>query len=535
MVGAGLLRLAAEPALNAIVRRRCAIYTRKSSEEGLKLSFNSLDAQRESCAAYIKSQSHEGWELVPTSYDDGGYSGGTLKRPALQRLLDDVRERRVDVIVVYKIDRLTRSLADFAKIVEVLDCHGASFVSVTQQFNTTSSMGRLTLNVLLSFAQFEREVAGERVRDKILASKRRGMWMGGHAPLGYTRMNKQLVVHEEEADIVRYAFERYLDLESVSELQKDSTLKARLAKTERRNGKRTGKERYGRSALYNLLRNQAYIGRVPHKGTWYQGQHPPIVDRGVWDKVQKLLQAHRSERAPVNSTESPLSGLLFDAASNRMTPSFTKKRGGLCYRYYISQALLQNGRKAASMLMRVPAEVIEQTVAGAIEQHVASTAVGRVKNWHGGIKCPSLRDLLERVVVSREGVHIRLRNKTGLFVPGVFIRTGKGLSFQQHGQVSQHRSRKATLPLIKAVSRAHRWLQLVEAGAVRSYLELARRERMNPGYVRRLMQLAFLAPDLIDGIIHNRLTARQGVVELTASEIPLSWRKQRELFVPIAG
>jgi DNA invertase Pin-like site-specific DNA recombinase len=518
--------------LNNSVRRRCAIYTRKSSEEGLEQSFNSLEAQREACEAYVKSQSHEGWELVTASYDDGGYSGGTLKRPGLQRLLDDVEGSRVNIIVVYKIDRLTRSLGDFAKIVEVLDSNGASFVSVTQQFNTTSSMGRLTLNVLLSFAQFEREVAGERVRDKIAASKRRGMWMGGHAPLGYDRVDKKLVLNQQEAEIVRCTFRRYLELGTVAALQRDQALKAQLASTKVRSGKQAGRERYGRSALYNLLRNEAYIGRVPHKGKWFPGLHPPIIDGGLWEQVQSQLDAHKSgARVPqVGDAESPLAGLLFDESGDLMTPSFSKKRGRVCYRYYVSQALLQNRAEHPSTILRVPATLIEQLVAEAVGRHLRDASNGDV-NWYGRAKQVPLREVLEKVLIGKDGVRIHLRDRTKLIVPGVLVRAGKGLAFQQYGITTQRHSKRAALPLIRAVCRAHRWRQLFEAGAVRSYLELARRERMNPGYVRRLMQLAFLAPDLIEGIISDRLAAREGVVGLTASDIPLSWQKQRELFV----
>lgn len=518
--------------MNNPIRRRCAIYTRKSSEEGLEQSFNSLDAQREACEAYVKSQSHEGWELVAASYDDGGHSGGTLKRPGLQRLLDDVANRRIDIIVVYKIDRLTRSLGDFAKIVEVLDSNGASFVSVTQQFNTTSSMGRLTLNVLLSFAQFEREVAGERVRDKIAASKQRGMWMGGHAPLGYDRVDKKLVVNLQEAEIVRSLFRRYLELGTVAALQRDQTLKAQLANTKVRSGKQAGRERYGRSALYNLLRNEAYIGRVPHKDKWFPGLHPPIINRGLWEQVQRQLDAHKNgARGPeVTDAESPLAGLLFDESGTLMTPSFSKKNGRVCYRYYVSQAVLQNRAGHHSTIVRVPATVMEELVAQAVERHLRDAGGGEV-NWYGRAKQASLREILEKVVIGKEGVRVHLRDKVKLVVPGVLVRAGRGLTFQQYGITTQRHSKRTALPLIRAVCRAHRWRQLFEAGAVRSYLELARRERMNPGYVRRLMQLAFLAPDLIEGIINDRLTAREGVVELTASDIPLSWQKQRELFI----
>ena len=274
--------------------RRCAVYTRKSSEEGLDQTFNSLDAQREACEAYIRSQAHEGWKLVKTAYDDGGFSGGTLERPALQRLLADLGRGLVDVIVVYKIDRLTRSLADFARIVETLDRQGASFVSITQQFNTTTSMGRLTLNVLLSFAQFEREVTGERIRDKIAASKRKGMWMGGNLPLGYDVKDRQLVVNEAEAETVRYLFQRYVELGTVAALQTDLKRRAIVSKVwTSSSGKRRGGAGYSRGALYYLLRNTIYVGRIAHRGASYAGQHPGIVPQDLWDRVQALLTENR--------------------------------------------------------------------------------------------------------------------------------------------------------------------------------------------------------------------------------------------------
>src|SRR5687767_6372299 len=271
--------------------RRCAIYTRKSSEEGLEQSFNSLHAQREACEAYIKSQAHEGWKLVKTPYDDGGFSGGSIDRPAVKQLLADVRQGLIDVVVVYKVDRLTRSLADFAKIVETFDSHGASFVSVTQQFNTTTSMGRLTLNVLLSFAQFEREVTGERIRDKIAASKRKGMWMGGRIPPGYGLKGRKLVVNAEEAERVNGIYRLYLTLGCVSKLKAHLDDGAVLTeKRTSRSGQIGGGIKYSRGALYRILRNRIYLGEISHKGSIYNGEHDPVVRRDLWQKVQEKLQ-----------------------------------------------------------------------------------------------------------------------------------------------------------------------------------------------------------------------------------------------------
>jgi site-specific DNA recombinase len=302
---------------------RCAVYTRKSSEHGLEQDFNSLDAQREAGEAYIKSQAHEGWKLIKTHYDDGGLSGGTLERPALQLLLTDIRARKIDVVVVYKVDRLTRSLADFAKLVELFEAHGVSFVSVTQQFNTTTSMGRLTLNVLLSFAQFEREVAGERIRDKFAASRRRGMWMGGTIPLGYDVKDRKLVVNRREAETVRLIFQRYLALGCVSKLRAE--LDRRGVRSKQRtlmSGQVLGGCSFGRGALYHLLRNRIYRGKVLHKGVTYPGEHQAIVNEELWNAVQAKLSGHvqRQRRTRIESG-ALLSGLIFDDHSNRMTPT----------------------------------------------------------------------------------------------------------------------------------------------------------------------------------------------------------------------
>jgi DNA invertase Pin-like site-specific DNA recombinase len=345
---------------------RCAIYPRKSSEEGLEQSFNSLDAQREACAAFIASQRHEGWRALPALYDDGGYSGGNLERPALKSLLDDIQANKVDTIVVYKVDRLTRSLADFAKIVEALDARGVSFVSVTQQFNTTTSMGRLTLNILLSFAQFEREVTGERIRDKIAASKRKGMWMGGTVPLGYDVKDRKLVVNPQDAKMVVRLFHLYLELGCVSKL------KARLdqegIKSKDRTsaaGKRSGGTSYCRGALYQILKNRIYLGEIPHRGQNHPGEHAAIVSRELWDRVQAQLKSDHQGRRNGLKANSPslLVGLLQDAEGNRFTPCYTSKNGRR-YRYYVCPAA-SDGREAgkvANRPSRVPAHDVERQV-----------------------------------------------------------------------------------------------------------------------------------------------------------------------------
>ena len=338
----------------ATVRKlRCAVYTRKSSEEGLDMAFNSLDAQRDACAAYIASQKSEGWVALPGRYDDGGFSGGTLERPALRRLLADIEAGRIDIVVVYKIDRLSRSLMDFAKLVEVFDRHNVTFVSVTQSFNTTTSMGRLTLNILLSFAQFEREVIGERIRDKFAASRARGMWMGGHPPLGYDVRDRKLVVNETEAAAVHSVFERFLAVGSATTLAR--TLAAEGMTTKR--GRPIDK-----GTVYKLLNNRVYVGEAVHKGTAYPGEHQPIVSRALWDKVHAILAESPRTRAGHTRAQTPalLKGLIYGPTGAAMSPTHTRRVDKL-YRYYVSQSVLKQGKDACPV-GRVPAAEIEAAV-----------------------------------------------------------------------------------------------------------------------------------------------------------------------------
>src|SRR5438445_5145692 len=349
---------------------RCAIYTRKSSEEGLEQEFNSLQAQREACEAFIESQRQEGWVCLRAAYDEGGFSGATMDRPALQRLLADLTAGRVDTIVVYKIDRLTRSLADFAKIVEILDTSGASFVSVTQQFNTTTSMGRLTLNVLLSFAQFEREVIGERIRDKIAASKKKGMWMGGVPPLGYRAQDGKLIIVDREAETVRFIFRRYAELGSVRLLKYE--LDARSIQSELRTSAsgrlRRGKP-FARGALYLMLQNRIYRGEIVHKAQSHPGEHTPIIDQPLWDAVQAQLASNAAERNSSARHRQPslLAGLLFDGDGHRMTPSHAVKKGTR-YRYYGSGSLITKDRTENAAALRIPAAEIEQRVSDRVHR-----------------------------------------------------------------------------------------------------------------------------------------------------------------------
>ena len=350
---------------------RCVIYTRKSSEHGLEQDFNSLHAQREAGEAYIKSQAHEGWKLLKTPYNDGGISGGTLDRPALQKLLADINQGLIDVVVVYKVDRLTRSLADFAKLVEIFEAKGVSFVSVTQQFNTTSSMGRLTLNVLLSFAQFEREVTGERIRDKFAASRKKGMWMGGNVPLGYDVKDRRLAVNEAEAETVRLICRHYLALGCVAKLrakldQLGIRSKRRIAET----GREMGGARFSRGALYHLLKNRIYRGEAMHKGVAHPGEHDAIIDEELWTEVQAKLAGNACTRRQARIDNGALlRGLLFDDRGNRMSPSYTTRKSGR-YRYYVSQAILQGRKDERGSIARIGAEELEKIVVGALRQAV---------------------------------------------------------------------------------------------------------------------------------------------------------------------
>lgn len=333
---------------------RCAIYTRKSTEEGLEQDFNSLDAQREACEAYIKSQMHEGWVLINKEYNDGGYSGGTMNRPAFQELLSDIEDDKIDIVVVYKVDRLTRSLMDFSKIIDVFDKHGTSFVSITQQFNTTTSMGRLTLNILLSFAQFEREVTGERIRDKIAASKKKGMWMGGRLPLGYKQEDKKLVVDEHDAKSVKIIFNKYLKLKSVPKLKE--WLDKEKIKT------KSDKE-FFKGQLYHILSNRIYTGKIVHKDNIYDGEHVGIIDEITFERVQKLLYENKIDKicGTKCSSNSLLAGLIFDDKNNKMTPSHSTSHNRR-YRYYVSQAIIKFKKSQAGSVSKIPAGEIEKFV-----------------------------------------------------------------------------------------------------------------------------------------------------------------------------
>lgn len=393
---------------------RCAIYTRKSTEEGLEQDFNSLDAQREACEAYIKSQQHEGWILIEKQYNDGGFSGGNLERPALKDLFKDIENNKIDIVVVYKVDRLTRSLLDFAKIVELFDSHEASFVSVTQNFNTTTSMGRLTLNILLSFAQFEREVTGERIRDKIAASKKKGMWMGGRVAIGYKRKNKKLIIDKINAPKVKEIFRKYLEIKSVPQL------KEYLAKNNIKSN--TGRN-FEKGQLYHILENKVYIGKTVHKGNIYDGEHSAIINEKVFNSVQKLLLENSTECQIQKSSNSLLVGKIYDDKGNKMSPSHSKTRNKK-YRYYVSQAITKFNKEKAVTVSKLPAEEIEKFVIEEIktyfsdiekiQHYISDLEIEKQNKILANIKNKSIfydnlvQNILSKVTVSKNWIEIIL-------------------------------------------------------------------------------------------------------------------------------
>lgn len=528
-------------------RQRCAIYTRKSTEHNLDLEFNSLDAQREACEAYIKSQAHEGWRLIPDHYDDGGLSGASLNRSSLQRLLDEVRNGKIDIILVYKVDRLTRSLADFAKLVELFDQHGVSFVSITQSFNTTSSMGRLTLNVLLSFAQFEREVIGERVRDKIAASKRKGLWVGGPVPLGYATQDKKLVVVPAEAKIVRMIFTHYLEVGSIAHLAE--VLERKGIQTKVRslaNGETRGGIPFGVGALAHLLRNRFYIGEIDYRGEIHAGEHEAILDRVLFDKIQAKLTKNIVDRAMrLKGSPALLIGRIFDDVGNRMTPSHSNKRG-VRYRYYVSHALIQGRRHKAGGVSRVPATEIEDLVLQAVRQDLSSRDPETVSSDQNAVVAR-----IDKITVTREAIEIKLLGTEPIAanaIPG--NRIGKesqsgnsntilvpwtASSFVAvKGIVHAPNTSGPTLTpdtrdaLLNAIAKARQWMDGITSGRVKSFNDIAAKEKKVERHIRLLAPLAFVAPSIVQSLIEGTAPANLTVTELAKSSVH-SWRQQHHL------
>ncbi len=527
---------------SSIKRVRCAIYTRVSTEHGLDQEFNSLDAQHEAASAYIKSQAHGGWTLIRSRYDDGGYSGGSTDRPDLQRLLEDIRSRKIDVIVVYKVDRLTRSLADFAKLVELFDAHDVSFVSVTQQFNTTTSMGRLTLNVLLSFAQFEREVTSERIRDKIAASKRKGLWVGGPLPLGYQMKDGKIAVIEAEAERVRLIFRRYLELGGVNALVRD--LRQRNIRTKERQlatGLTRGGVPFGRGSLFYLLRNRFYIGEVTYKDEILPGEQPAILDRTLFDAVQQKLTDQWTNRNTIRSaSDHLLTGLLFDDAGHRMVPTHATK-AGIRYRYYVSLPHLYGESKTASVgsVSRIRAAEIEDIVVKTINAHLiacgekpasANIAEGKV-----------VIERVARIDVHEDRLVIRLKSVDG--EEAFEAADENAISIPWHKPPSR-RSRQILIPhgvpesdvrptrierrarLVSAIARGRRWLDEIVSGSVTDVQQIAARQKCSVRQVNMTISLAFLAPGLVRTAVEGRLPRGIGVERLR--DAPAEWSRQLE-------
>jgi len=515
---------------------RCAIYTRKSTEHNLDLEFNSLDAQREACEAYIKSQAHEGWRLAPGQFDDGGISGGSLDRPALQKLISEIEAGKVDVVVVYKVDRLTRSLTDFAKLVDLFDRHGVSFVSITQSFNTTTSMGRLTLNVLLSFAQFEREVIGERVRDKIAASKRKGLWMGGPVPLGYASVNKKLVIVEDEAETVRTIFQRYLELGSIQALAEDLDKRAILTKERAWSNNRTvGGIRFGIGPLAYLLKNRVYVGEVVHRNEIHAGDHQPILTRELFDAVQAKFAGNAVDRTlRLKSSPSLLVGLIYDDRGNKMSPSHTNKRG-VRYRYYVSQALLQRRGAGVGNVSRVSAPDIESVVLGALHAHLGPDRVDGDRAL--------IEQHLEKTVVKSDAIELYLRpqgsgddeeiGNAPIIVPWAPPPRVVEKGVLRTSGAQPHADAESREVLLTAIAKAGIWVDEIVQGEIRTIAEIAKRENKSERYIRMLTSLAFVSPQLLDAIIGGRVP----LLTLTAliQALPELWKEQAAVYISALG
>jgi DNA invertase Pin-like site-specific DNA recombinase len=546
-------------------RVRCAIYTRKSSEEGLEQDFNSLDAQREACAAYVLSQASEGWTLLPDRYDDGGISGGTLERPALKRLLADIAQGRLDIIVVYKVDRLTRSLLDFSRLVEAFDAAGTSFVSVTQSFNTTTSMGRLTLNMLLSFAQFEREVTAERIRDKIAASKARGMWMGGTPPLGYKPDGRSLAVVEEHAAIIRDIYARYLASGNVR-LVADQLAAASIGAPVRHrtgSGAPFGGVPFTRGQIHAFLKCPTYVGEIHHQGRVHAGLHPPIIDRDTWEAVQRRLAEHvrGTRRGPRTASPALLAGVLVDASGEPLISSHACK-GKVRYRYYVSRAAHHEGSGTG---LRVPALEIEAAVAQAVARALddplalaASTGLairpadihplteratelsGQAAKRHPEL----LRALIAQVRVLDTAVEVdlavpALAMRLGLEQDGGadtpasltlradlrLTRTGRAVRLVQGDGLAATTGTDTSL--ITLVLKARRWWEVLQVGEV-DIKTLAAREGVGASWITRVLRLAFLSPAVVDALLAGRLRAGVDAAALTATDaIDASWAEQK--------
>ena len=550
-------------------RIRCAIYTRKSTDEGLEQTFNSLDAQREACEAYVKSQQHEGWQAIASHYDDGNYSGGNMERPALKQIMADIEAGKVSVVVVYKVDRLTRSLADFAKMIELFDKYKVSFVSVTQHFNTTTSMGRLTLNVLLSFAQFEREVTSERIRDKIAASKKKGMWMGGNVSLGYKVVNRKLLIQESEAVTVRRVFREFLRLGSV--LCLEEWLRANDIRTRRGNYFLGG-------PLYTMLRNPLYLGLIRHKAAIYPGEHMDVIDRVTWDKAQSLLDqnTHGQRRKERSTQPSLFTGIIFDAGDNRYSPTHSSKNG--CrYRYYTSRAAIHKTERPDSPA-RIPAPGLEKAVTERIlsllnapsqllavlkdslldEENappngfytaIVERAAKMVKSWKPR-PAPDrehfLKAVIDRIVVQAEHIEIRLRlaailqellgsdpagqgvQAAAKFLPIASVTcpfkhmaSGRALRLViGKDRLSNDRSRQL---ILRAIARSRLWYLRIVDGEATCLNDIIRRDGIDASNAKKIFPLAFLSPSCTQSILRSNADL---TLKALLENIPMEWSRQ---------
>jgi site-specific DNA recombinase len=542
---------------------RCAIYTRKSSEEGLEQDFNSLHAQREACEAYIASQRHEGWRLVPAAYDDGGYSGGSMERPGLKTLLSDIQAGLIDVVVVYKVDRLTRSLMDFARIVESFDLRGVSFVSVTQSFNTTTSMGRLTLNVLLSFAQFEREVTGERIRDKIAASKRKGLWMGGIPPIGYRAEGRSLEIEPQEAVLVRHIFNRYVELRNVAEVKVElDRARQKTRSYQSASNRQWGGKPFSVGHLRSILSNPVYLGEIVHKGERFKGQHQPIIERGQFAEVQQLLAlTRRQHRLRLGADHANLlAGLIEDEYGRRFSSSHTSKKGQR-YRYYVRD---EHGKHVD----RIPAGDLEVLVIarltraltepGWINALAGSSATpdevafwlaagedlsARLGSLDDEVQREAIASCIKRVQVFADTIEIKLKS-TALGDGGSVVSsplqeeadlelsTANTLAARPRDhhlmiKANDDRAPKPTKWLLKAVARGVTWYDDLKSGKAASLGAIAEQEDVTERYVAQLIRLAFLKPDIVKSILEGTATPRiTGADVASGRAIPLDWSEQ---------
>jgi site-specific DNA recombinase len=540
-------------------RIRCAIYTRKSSEEGLDQDFNSLDAQREACEAYIASQRHEGWELLPGHYDDGGISGGHLERPALQRLMQAVDEKSVDQIVVYKIDRLTRSLADFAKLVDRLDLAEASFVSVTQSFNTATSMGRLTLNVLLSFAQFEREVTAERIRDKIAASKKKGLWMGGNVPLGYQPDGRTLMIDESDAKTVRTLYDLYLEHRALRIVKVEAAkLSLRTRRRVRPDGRVTVGGMFDRGHIHHILTNPIYAGRIRHKSQVFDGQHPAIIDPGTWDKLQELLTdgAAKTRGAKMKATRSLLAGKLFDETGDRLTPSHSRKNGKRL-RYYISRHLVTDRSRKHPDAWRLPAEQLEGLLSETVVQHLGrSGAAAMMTTGLQASDLPGVAAALREILTPRKALALieRADLRPGALRAGLdaqVLAAALGIApaclcpeeltieapFQMRRRGVELKLHLGAAPpeidpvLIRNIVKARNWLAMIIEG--KTFTEIAETEGSSKRRVQAVVELALLSPDVLGAIATGEQPVGLTSDYLIKTGFSSVWSEQHEQFAEL--